>query len=140
MVYAIIGFLILECLNVLLLYFDPGSKRGNGVGVFTAWEKSKQDPDVHAFVKYLVNWVAGTKLIFIALLIVIVITGSRTTQIFAIAALILSILTFYWRLYPMIKKMDKAGTIQPKGYSKSLGAMIAGFIFVFGIVLFTALW
>lgn len=140
MVYAIIGFLILECLNVLLLYFDPGSKRGNGVGVFTAWEKSKQDPDVHDFVKYLVNWVAGTKLIFIALLIVIVITGTRTTQIFAIAALILSILTFYWRMYPMIKRMDKAGAIQPKGYSKSLGAMIAGFIFVFGIVLFTASW
>jgi len=140
LVYAIIGFLILECLNVLLLYFDPGSKRGNGVGVFTAWEKSKQDPDVHDFVKYLVNWVAGTKLIFIALLIVIVITGTRTTQIFAIAALILSILTFYWRMYPMIKRMDNAGAIQPKGYSKSLGAMIAGFIFVFGIVLFTASW
>lgn len=135
MIYAIIGFLILECLNVMLLYFDPGSKRGNGVGVFKAWEKSKQDPEIHAFVKYLVNWVAGTKLIFIALLIVIMVTGTRTTQIFAVAALILSILTFYWRLYPMIKAMDEAGEIEPTGYSKTLGIMIAGFIGVFGLVL-----
>lgn len=139
MVYAIIGFMILESLNVLLLYFDPGSKRGNGVGVFRAWEKSKKDPEIHAFVQYLVNWVAGTKLIFIALLLVILLTGTRTTQIFALAALIVSILSFYWRLYPMIKVMDKAGSIEPSGYSKTLGTMIAGFIAVFGLVLVLSL-
>lgn len=139
MSYAIIGFLILESLNVLLLYFVPGSKKGNGVGVFSAWEKSKQDPEIYAFVSYLVNWIAGTKLIFILLLIVIIATGTETTKRYAIAALIISILTFYWRLYPMIRKMDKAGTIEPKGYSKSLGLMIAGFVSIFGIVLFFAL-
>lgn len=135
MIYAMIGFIILESLNVMLLYFDPSSKRGNGVGVFRAWEKSKEDPEIHAFVQYLVNWVAGTKLIFIALLLVILLTGTRTTQLFALVALILSILSFYWRLYPMIKAMDKAGAIEPRGYSKTLGAMIAGFIAVFGLVL-----
>ena len=34
-------FLILEATNVLTLYFFPGSKYANGVGVFKAWEKSK---------------------------------------------------------------------------------------------------
>ena len=52
---AIIAFLILEATNVLTLYFFPGSKYANGVGVFKAWEKSKQDPEIHNFVKYLVN-------------------------------------------------------------------------------------
>ncbi len=56
-------FLILEMTNVLTLYFFPGSKYANAIGVFKAWEKSKADPEIHDFVKYLVNWVAGTKLI-----------------------------------------------------------------------------
>jgi hypothetical protein len=30
-------------------------------------------------VRYLVNWVAGTKLIFVALLVVILVTGSHAT-------------------------------------------------------------
>ncbi|MCP4422370.1 MAG: hypothetical protein GY805_37655 [Chloroflexi bacterium] len=68
---AIILFILLESLNVLTLYFNPGSQMGNGLGVFNAWEKSKSDPEMHQFVRYLVFWVAGAKLIFIALLIVI---------------------------------------------------------------------
>ena len=31
-----IGFLVLEALNVITLYFFPGSKYANGVGVFKA--------------------------------------------------------------------------------------------------------
>ena len=62
---AIVGFLILETANIVALYFFPGERVANSVGVFKAWEKSKSDPDIHNFVKYLVNWVAGTKLIFI---------------------------------------------------------------------------
>lgn len=47
-----------------MLYFTPGTHRGNGLGVFNAYEKSKSDSEVHSLVKYLINWVAGTKLIF----------------------------------------------------------------------------
>ncbi len=132
---VIILFLVLETLNVMLLYFTPGSNRGNGMGAFKAFEKSKADPEVHSMVSYLVNWVAGTKLIFIALLIIILITGNETTQIFSVIALILSIALFYWRLFPIIRKMDAKGQITPKGYSKTLGIMIAGFILVFVIAL-----
>jgi len=38
---AISGFILLELSNVVALYFAPGSKYANAVGVFSAWEKSK---------------------------------------------------------------------------------------------------
>lgn len=132
---VLLAFGILELLNVLMLYLTPGTRRGNGVGVFTAYERSKADPEVHALVNYLVNWVAGTKLIFIVLLIGIIITGNATTKFFSVIALIFSILTFFSRLYPSIKVMDEAGQIHPKGYSKTLGIMIGSFIFVFASAL-----
>ena len=62
---VIVIFIFLELANVLMLYFAPGSKYANAVGVFSAWEKSKQYPEIHDFVKYLVYWVAGAKLIFL---------------------------------------------------------------------------
>ena len=136
---VIIGFLILEATNVATLYFFPGSKYANGVGVFKAWEGSKQYPDIHNFVKYLVNWVAGTKLIFILLLIVILYSGDENTQLLTAVALIASILSFFWRLFPLIRKMDRDSQIQPKNYSTVLGLMILGFITVFlAATLFTA--
>ena len=121
-------FVLLELLNIIILYFSPGSKIGNGVGVFNAYEKSKDYPEIHSFIKYLINWVAGTKLIFVTLLIVILITGGRTTRIFSAAALVFSIATFYWRLYPAIRKMDEQEVISPKGYSKTLLVMITVFL------------
>ena len=132
---VIIIFVVLETLNVLMLYFTPDTRRGNGIGVFNAYEKSKADPDVHALVKYLINWVAGTKLIFIGLLIVILIMGNSMIRVFSVIALIFSILTFFWRLYPAIRNMDKTDQITPKGYSKTLGIMIAGFIAIFAVTL-----
>ena len=69
---VIITFILLELMNVLALYFAPGSKFANAVGVFKAWEQSQQYPEIHEFVKYLVNWVAGAKLIFLSLLAIIV--------------------------------------------------------------------
>ena len=128
---VIIGFLVLEATNVATLYFFPGSKYANGVGVFKAWEGSKQYPDIHNFVKYLVNWVAGTKLIFIFLLIVILYSANENTLLLTAVALIASILSFYWRLFPLIRKMDRDSQIQPKNYSTVLGLMILGFIMVF---------
>ena len=132
---VLIVFGILELSNVLMLYLTPETRRGNGMGVFKAFEKSKADPEVHALVTYLIDWVAGTKLIFIVLLIGIIITGNSTTKVFTIIALIFSISTFFSRLYPAIKQMDRAGQITPRGYSKTLGIMIAGFIATFTVAL-----
>lgn len=128
---AIVLFIVLEILNIALLYFAPDSRRGNALGFFNAFEKSKSDPEVHALIKYLVNWVAGTKIIFIVLLIVILFAGNEASRTWAIVALILSISVFYWRLFPAIKKMDANDQLTPKGYSKTLKYMIAGFLLVF---------
>ena len=126
-----IAFLILEATNVLALYFFPGSKYANSVGVFKAWEKSKADPELHNFVKYLVNWVAGTKLIFILLLIVILFTADDQTLVFSSTALIIAIASFFWRLFPLIRRMDRDDQINPKNYSAVLGWMILAFILAF---------
>lgn len=133
-----IGFLILEATNVVTLYFFPGSKYANGVGFFKAWEKSKRDPEIHNFVKYLVNWVAGTKLIFILLLIVILYTANDQTLIFSGVALVISIASFFWRLFPLIRKMDRDDQIDPKNYSAVLGWMILGFILIFSTAIFVS--
>ena len=132
---VIVIFLVLETLNVLTLYFAPGTSRGNGLGVFNAYEKSKEDEEVHALIKYLINWVAGTKIIFIALLIVILITGDNTTRLFCVIALILTILTYFWRLHPAIRAMDSQAQITPKGYSKTLSIMIISFMSIFAIAM-----
>jgi len=130
---VIFVFILLEASNVLALYFAPGSKYANAVGVFTAWEKSKQYPEIHDFVKYLVYWVAGTKLIFLLLLAMIIIYADINTQRMSLIALIVATLSFYWRLFPLIKRMDKNGQIEPKNYSIVLGIMIFIFITVFVI-------
>ena len=131
LVIVIIGFVIMESANVISLYFLPGSKFANGIGVFKAWEKSKQDPEVHDLVKYLVYWVAGTKVISILLLVVILLTAQGKSLIFAGAVMVVSIATFFWRLFPLIRKMDRSNQIEPKNYSATLGWMILGLILVF---------
>jgi hypothetical protein len=128
---VIIVFIIIELSNVLALYFAPGSKYTNAVGVFNAWEKSKQYPEIHEFVKYLVNWVAGSKLIFLLLLVVIVIFADINVQRLSLIALALSTTSFFWRLFPMTRKMDRSGQITPRNYSTILGIMILTFVVVF---------
>lgn len=128
---VIIGFILLETTNVIALYFFPDSKLANSVGVFKAWEKSKSDPEMHNLVKYLVNWVAGTKLIFILLLIVILLIGSEQTLILTGVVMVFSIAAFYWRLFPLIRKMDRSHEIDPQHYWAVLGWMIAVFILLF---------
>lgn len=135
-----VGFLVLETANILALYFFPDTKYANAIGVFKAWEKSKNNPEVHDLVKYLVNWVAGTKLIFVLLLIVILIWADDRTLIFAGVSLVISIATFFWRLFPLVRKMDRGGQIEPKNYSLTLGWMIGGFILLFSAsILYTLL-
>ena len=128
---VILVFMLLELSNVLALYFAPGSKYANAVGVFTAWEKSKQYPEIHDFIQYLVYWVAGAKLIFLLLLAVIIVFADLDSQRMSLLALAIATLSFFWRLFPLIRKMDKAGQIEPKNYSTVLGMMIFVFIVVF---------
>lgn len=130
---VIFAFMLLELSNVLALYFYPGSKYANAVGVFSAWEKSKQYPDIHDFVKYLVYWVAGAKLIFILLLAVIVVFSDLNSQRMSLLALAVATASFFWRLFPLVREMDKNGQIEPRNYSIVLGAMIFVFIVVFAI-------
>jgi len=131
---AILIFIVMESANVAILYFWPGSRLGNGVGVFNAFHNSENE-EQRLFASYLVNWVAGVKLIFIFLLAVILVTGTETVRIGAVVAMILSIATYFWRLHPTIQKLDAMGCITPKGYSKALGWMIAGFMIMFTLAL-----
>ena len=132
-------FVLLETANIMILYFFPETKMANGVGVFKAWEKSKSGSDVHDMVKYLVNWVAGTKLIFILLLGILFFTADQTTLVITAGAMIISISSFYWRLFPSIRKIDQKGKIDPKNYSATLGWMILGFILIFVIAIVLAI-
>lgn len=121
---VLILFIILESLNTYILFFYPGTTKGNGLGVFKSWQRVQKDEEIFGLVSYLTNWVAGVKLIFILLVLVIALVGSDLLKLLSISVLILSIATFYWRLYPIIKSLDDQGMIQPKGYSKTLGIMI----------------
>ncbi|MGL4739026.1 MAG: hypothetical protein ACRCW2_16385 [Cellulosilyticaceae bacterium] len=128
---AMVIFIMMETANVCILYFWPDSKLGNGVAVFDQWEHSKKEEAEHLFARYMTYWVAGTKLIFIVLLLVILFTGSELTKIWGVGAMILSIATYFWKLHPIIRKLDEKGHITPKGYSRTLGRMICGFLAMF---------
>ncbi|MFI3261011.1 MAG: hypothetical protein R3Y13_04805 [bacterium] len=132
---SIIFFVLMESANVIILYFFPESKYGNGVAVFNNYDLSKEDENMHLFVRYLTNWVAGVKLIFIVLLIVILLFGDNTLKSYSIMVMILSIASYFWRLAPLIKKLDTNGFITPKGYSKILNYMILGFMIIFSLSL-----
>lgn len=135
---TIIIFCVMEFANVLILYFKPNSKLGNGVAVFDNFSDANKDEAMNLFIHYMVYWVAGVKLIFIFLLLVILFTGDEITKIWGVIAMILSIATYFWRLHPIIKKLDKMGKITPKGYSKTLGLMISGFMLMFtlGLIIY----
>ncbi len=130
---AISIFIVLESLNVIILYFAPDFKQGNGVSVFKQWDKSKNDEAHHLFAKYMANWVAGSKLIFIALLIVILFNGDETLKFYSLIVMIISIASYFWKLQPIIRKLDEMNEIEPKGYSYTLSKMISGFMLMFGV-------
>ncbi|MFI3169619.1 MAG: hypothetical protein R3Y06_06740 [Faecalibacterium sp.] len=128
---AIIIFVVMETANICILYFAPDSRLGNGVAVFNAWEDTKKDENTHLFAQYMTCWVAGTKLIFIVLLLVILFTGSELTKMFGVFAMIVSIASYFWKLHPIMKTLDAKGMITPKGYSKALFWMISSFLIMF---------
>ncbi len=134
---AIVIFIILETLNVFVLYKAPLSRIGNGVGVFNRLNELQYENDEPArlLLKYFANWIAGVKIIFILLLLVILIFGNELIKTYACFTMLISIATYFWKLHPIISKLDEMGQITPKGYSKTLSMMIFGFLAMFAIVL-----
>lgn len=128
---VILIFCILESLNILVLYTRPSLTQGNGLGVFKPFHDLQSDKDAALFVKYLINWVANVKMIFVALLIVILIFGDKQVQFYAIVANTISTFMYFITLHPIIKAFDKEDKLVIKGYSKTLGIMIATFILMF---------
>lgn len=136
---SIIAFIIMESANVCILYFFPDSRKGNGVAAFNEWEESKKNEDSHLFASYMASWVAGVKLIFIFLLVVILFTEDEMTKILGVAVMILSIASYFWKLRPIIALLDERGKITPKGYSKTLNLMIMGMMLMFSAALISHL-
>ncbi len=123
---AIIIFIFLESANITILYFFPEIKYGNGVAVFNEYYVAQKNESSRLFVKYLLNWVAGTKLVFIALLIVVLFLGDDLIKIHSLAFMCIAISSYYFMLNPIMKKLDMVDEITPKGYSKTLFLMITG--------------
>lgn len=107
LIVVMIAFLLLEISNVFVLFFTPDSKQAHGMGMFPAWEKSKSDPDVYNLMRYLSIWVAGSKLILIALLIVILVWGGKQLT---------------------MRRIDERSQVDPKGFSLRLGFTITALI------------
>jgi len=133
---VLLVFILLEFSNVVALYFFPGSRRANAVGFFSAWEQSKQFPEIHDLMRYLVFWVAGAKLIFLFLLVLIVAFADLNLQRWSLMALALATVSFYWRMFPLARKMDRDGQIKLKNYSLVLGGMILALILLFVLASF----
>lgn len=76
-----------------------------------------------------------SKINFYILTIVVLIIGTELTRIWVVVVIILSIATYFWKLHPIIKRLDKMGKITPEGYSKTLGVMIMGFLIMFSLSL-----
>ena len=130
---AIVIFMVMELANVLVMYCKPDFKYGNSMTVFNEWHKSKADSNSSLFARYMVNWVANCKLIFIAILAVVLFVGDERIKLYSVGATVLSIGLYFITLHPIIRKLDAAGEITPKGYSRTLGFMIAGFMVMFAV-------
>jgi len=128
---SILLFILLETSNVIVLYFKPDFKKANGVGFFKAYKELDKNSKEYDLVNYLIKWVAGTKLIFIFLGLIIVLFGSIELQQLAVIVFIITISTFYFKLYPIIRDIDNKGDLEPIGYSKILGITIMIFMIVF---------
>ena len=102
---------------------------------FHSQEPKENRESDQLFVQYLVNWVANCKLIFLALLVVVVLFGNEIITVCAVIATIVSIGIYFVSLHPIIKKLDEMGEIQPKGYSKTLALTIGAFMVMFSVAL-----
>ncbi len=124
-------FIFLESLNIIILYYFPEFKYGNGVYAFKVREKFAQDESLELFGRYMTNWVAGSKIIFVSLLLIILFRATDTVKLYSVIVLIPCIATYFFKLHPIIKRIDQMGDLKPKGYSKVLFWNIAIFISMF---------
>jgi len=127
---ALIIFIVLELSNVMVMYFFNETTIANGVGVFKNYTE-QSDPGTKDLIRYLIYWVAGTKLIFIALLVVIIIWGDLLLKQIAVVVMVISVSIFYWKMFPLVKKIEKNDGIKTKNYSRNLALIIGGFILMF---------
>ena len=132
---ALIIFIAMELSNVIIMYFNPDFKYGNSMSTFKQWHKSQQSEPERLFVKYMVNWVANCKLIFLTLLTAVLLFGNETITVWAVIATIFSISIYFISLHPTIKKLDAINQIWPKGYSGTLANTIRIFIAMFALAL-----
>jgi len=132
---AIILFICLETMNVLIMYFKPDFRYGNSMATFQGWADSKRSEQDYLFTKYLVNWVANCKVIFILLLTIILLFGDETIKFIGVMVTTGSIGLYFITLHPIIRKLDSMGTIHPQGYSRTLGLMIGGCMVMFSLAL-----
>ncbi len=128
---AIIAFVVMELSNIIIMYFKPDFKYGNSMTTFDNWHECKENDSMYLFAQYMVRWVANCKLIFLALLVVIVVVGNETLLLAGTIATVLSIGVYFLSLYPIIRKLDKMGKLTPAGYSKTLSITIALFMLMF---------
>lgn len=135
---VILVFVVLEILNIVVLYTSPTMMEGNGLGIFKKIHEIDENGETFQLIRYLTNWVANAKMIFAALAITIIIFGDETTQFHAALALMFSTLMFYFTMYPILKKMDMEGKLLKRGYSKTLAYTILSFIltFIAGIIIY----
>jgi len=130
----IILFALMELANVFFLYFNHQSKLGNGIGVFSHILNNVTYLEEYLLIEYLIYWVAGVKLMFIALLLIIGVFGSREIQRLTYLAIAITSLSYFCKLRPIIGLMDNLDIVEPKGYSKTLNIMICLIIIIFTIL------
>lgn len=126
---TLLVIMAVEILSVLELYFMQDRCIFNGVAMFKVCAEARENPDLFGLVRYLVNWVAGIKLIVIGLIAVIVFTAPEQTILLAALSMVITIASFFWRMFPAARFFDEMGQIEPKGRSKMLGAMVIGLEF-----------
>ncbi len=128
----IIIFVVLELLNVTLLYYKPDFEHGNSMAVFKNFIYPINE-SVNLFNRYMVNWVGNSKLIFIALLVMIVIMGEDDMLVVTNMLLVIMIGAYFTRLAPIMKELDNGDHLTSKGYSKQLNLTILIFMLMFTI-------
>lgn len=131
--WVLISFAVLELSNIFTMYFSPGAKYANAMGVFLYWQERSEASHQAMMIDYLVSWIAGVKLAMVALVVLILVAGDATLHKYACIVLLLTTLTFYWRLYPAIAAMSQQQALSPKAYHKVLATMIGLFCIAFTV-------
>lgn len=127
---VLIIFLLLEISNVIILIKAPEFKYGNSMINFKHWNQVKEDEDLYLFTKYLINWVACTKLIFIIIMISVLLFGDFRIKAISTVAMVFAMGFYYFYLHPLISQLDQKNKLTINGYSKTLSTTIAVMIVV----------